>query len=258
MVVVREEGAQTTVEVPQLFGVPVEIPQVQFLDKFDTPIVCNDGCRGSLPGGRPVFGQVRYMSAVVHFFAKVVDDLDVLCNGVLQGQFIDGNDVPIFTRRLCRPCDHAETLCAVNSPLTLQSDGPGCAGVGVMRHASHLFFDKVVDVPVLRRCSSSTVLTSTWSCAVSAQLLTWQFDSVLGIRLGVRIVPASGSSSELSSHQMAIHSHPGVQKMPANGISSELSAHQMARPGAIAHSRAPLCPRASTLSFPPPSLHSRP
>ena len=30
---------QTTVEVPQLLGVPVEIPQVQFLDKFDTPIV---------------------------------------------------------------------------------------------------------------------------------------------------------------------------------------------------------------------------
>ena len=27
---------QTTVEVPQLLGVPVEIPQVQFLDKFDT------------------------------------------------------------------------------------------------------------------------------------------------------------------------------------------------------------------------------
>ena len=35
MVVVREEGAQTTVEAPQLLGVPVEIPQVQFLDKFD-------------------------------------------------------------------------------------------------------------------------------------------------------------------------------------------------------------------------------
>ena len=62
-------------------------------------------------------------------------------------------------------------------------------------------------------------------------------------------MPASGSSSELSSHQMAIRSHPGVQKMPANGISSELSAHQMARPGAIAHSRAHLCPRASSLSF---------
>ena len=82
-----------------------------------------------------------------------------------------------------------------------------------------------------------------------AQLLTWQFDSVLGTRLGVQIVPASGSSSELSSHQMAIRSHPGVQKMPANGISSELSAHQMAPPGAFAHSRARLCPRASSLSF---------
>ena len=60
---------------------------------------------------------------------------------------------------------------------------------------------------------------------------------------------ASGSSSELSSHQMAIRSHPGVQKMPASGIPSELSAHQMAPAGAIAHSRAHLCPHASTLSF---------
>ena len=67
---------QTAVEVPQLLGVPVEIPQVQFLDKFDTTV--------------------------------------------------------------------------------LQNDYPGCAGVGVMRHASHLFFDKVVDVPVVRRCSSSS------------------------------------------------------------------------------------------------------
>ena len=46
-------------------------------------------------------------------------------------------------------------------------------------------------------------------------------------------MPASCSSSELSSHQMAIRSHPGVQKMPAGGISSELSAHQMAPAGAI-------------------------
>ena len=37
------------------------------------------------------------------------------------------------------------------------------------------------------------------------------------------------------------------KKMPASGISSELSAHQKARPGAIAHSRAHLCPRASFL-----------
>ena len=37
--------------------------------------------------------------------------------------------------------------------------------------------------------------------------------------------------------------------MPAGGISSELSAHQMAPAGAIAHSRAHLCPQASTLSF---------
>ena len=53
------------------------------------------------------------MSAVVHFLAKVSDDPVVLCNGVLQGQFIDGYDVPVFTRRLCRPCDHAETLCYI-------------------------------------------------------------------------------------------------------------------------------------------------
>ena len=62
-------------------------------------------------------------------------------------------------------------------------------------------------------------------------------------------MPASGSSSELSSQQMAIRSHPGVQKMPASGISSELSAHQMAPAGAIAHSRPHLFPRASSLSF---------
>ena len=37
--------------------------------------------------------------------------------------------------------------------------------------------------------------------------------------------------------------------MPASGISSELSAHLMAPAGAIAHSRAHLCPQASTLSF---------
>ena len=91
-----------------------------------------------------------------------------------------------------------------------------------------------------------------------AQLLTWQFDSVLGIRLGVQLVPASGTSSELSSHQMAIRSHLGVQKMPANGISSELSAHQMAPAGAIPHSRLRLCPRASVLRFLPLSLHSGP
>ena len=37
--------------------------------------------------------------------------------------------------------------------------------------------------------------------------------------------------------------------MPASGISSELSAHQMAPPGAIAHSRGRLYPRASFLSL---------
>ena len=34
----------------------------------------------------------------------------------------------------------------------------------------------------------------------------------LRTRLGDQIVPASGCSSELSSHQMALRSHPGVQK----------------------------------------------
>ena len=62
-------------------------------------------------------------------------------------------------------------------------------------------------------------------------------------------MPASCSSSDLSSHQMAIRSHLGVQKMPASGISSELSAHQMARKCEGAHSRAHLCPRASSLSL---------
>ena len=87
-----------------------------------------------------------------------------------------------------------------------------------------VFFDKVVDVPVVL-------------CNGVPQVH------------GVQIVPASCRSSELSSHQMAIRSHTGVQKMPANGISSELSAHQMAPAGAIAHLRAHLCPRASVLSF---------
>ena len=32
---------QTTVEVPQLLGVPMEIPQVQFLDKLDTHVLYN-------------------------------------------------------------------------------------------------------------------------------------------------------------------------------------------------------------------------
>ena len=32
-------SAQTTVEVPQLLEVPVENPQVQFLVKFNTPVV---------------------------------------------------------------------------------------------------------------------------------------------------------------------------------------------------------------------------
>ena len=56
---------QTTVEVPQLLGVPVENLQVQFLDKFDTPVV---------HARRRVF------------FDKVVDVPVVLCNGVPQVQ----------------------------------------------------------------------------------------------------------------------------------------------------------------------------
>ena len=62
-------------------------------------------------------------------------------------------------------------------------------------------------------------------------------------------MPASGSSSELSSHQMATRSHPGVQRMPASGISSELSAHRMAPAGAIAHSRASSLPSCVVLFF---------
>ena len=62
--------------------------------------------------------------------------------------------------------------------------------------STFVFFDKMVDVPVVRRCSSSTVLTPTWSCASSAQLHTWR------------------SAESMSSHQLAIRSHPGVQKCP--------------------------------------------
>ena len=43
-----------------------------------------------------------------------------------------------------------------------------------------VFFDKVVDVPVVRSFSSSTVMTSPWSCAASDQLLSWRIDSALG------------------------------------------------------------------------------
>ena len=48
---------QTTVEVPQLLGVAVEIPQVHFLEKFDTPVVCNDSS-GVVAWVRPVLGQI--------------------------------------------------------------------------------------------------------------------------------------------------------------------------------------------------------
>ena len=49
----------------------MEIPHVQFLDKFDTPVL-----------------RV--------FFDKVVDVRVVLCNGVLQVQFIEGYAVPMI------------------------------------------------------------------------------------------------------------------------------------------------------------------
>ena len=68
---------QTTVEVPQLLGVPVEFPQVQFLDKFDTPVM-HARCRV--------------------FFDKVVVVPVVLCNRVPQVQFIDGYGVSVFMR----------------------------------------------------------------------------------------------------------------------------------------------------------------
>ena len=42
--------------------------------------------------------QVVYMSAVVHFFDKVVDVPVVLCDGVPQVQFIEGYDVPVIMR----------------------------------------------------------------------------------------------------------------------------------------------------------------
>ena len=54
-------SVQTTVDVPQLLEVPVESPQVQFLDKFGTPVL-------------PLF------------FDTVVDVPVVLCNGVLRVQ----------------------------------------------------------------------------------------------------------------------------------------------------------------------------
>ena len=67
VVVVREGGAQTTVKVPQLLGFPVEIPQVQFLDKFDPPVT-----------------HARYACVL----DKVVDVPVLLCNGVPQVQSV--------------------------------------------------------------------------------------------------------------------------------------------------------------------------
>ena len=59
-----------------------------------------------------------------------------------------------------------------------------------------------------------------------AQLSTWRVDSAITPEL--KKLLASLSSSELSSHQMAIQSHPGVQNFPASLISSKLCSHQMA------------------------------
>ena len=78
-----------------MLGVPVEIPQVQFLDKFDTPVVCNDRCRSRSLGS--CSSWTRLDTPVMRvFFDKVVDVPVVLCNGVLQVQFIEGYDVPMI------------------------------------------------------------------------------------------------------------------------------------------------------------------
>ena len=52
--------------------------------------------------------------------------------------------------------------------------------------------------------------------------------AALGNRHGHQKLLGSLSSSELSSHQMAVHVRPGVQEMLGTLISSELSPHQMA------------------------------
>ena len=123
----------------------------------------------------------------------------------------------------------------------------GCADVDVVRHAFHLA--QILRAQAIRsQVSSRSVVTE--SIDGSLAVFPDSPDFFGFFQLGkVQIVSASGSSSELSPHQMAIRSHPEVQKMPASGISSELSAHQMAPAGAIAHSRAHLCPRASPFSF---------
>ena len=109
-----------------------------------------------------------------------------------------------------------------------------------------VFFDKVVDVPVVRRSSSSTVLTPTWSCASSAQLFTWRIDFALGSEFKscppVAAHPSSAPIKWLSAAIREFKKCPPVAFHPS-------CAHQMAPPGAIAHSRARLCPRASPFSF---------
>ena len=64
-------------EFQQLLGVPVEIPRVQFLDKFDTN--------------------------VIRALDRVVDVPVVLYNGVPQVHFIDGCDVPVIMQRYYVP-----------------------------------------------------------------------------------------------------------------------------------------------------------
>ena len=95
----REDEAQTTVEVPQFLGSLWRFRRCSSWTSSTRPL-CATTDAGVVAWARPVFGQVRYMSAVEHFFTEVVDVPVVLCNGVLQGQFIYGYDVSVFTRRL--------------------------------------------------------------------------------------------------------------------------------------------------------------
>ena len=80
---------QTTVEVPQLLGVPVAIPQAQFLDKFDTTVL---------------------LACCRVLFDKVVDVPVVLCNGVLQVGFVM-SDIDIFVSSMSIfTLDHMNSL----------------------------------------------------------------------------------------------------------------------------------------------------
>ena len=82
-------------KVPQLLEVPVVIPQVQFLDKFDTPVVCNDRCRGPW---RDSAGAVHLQGVddpVVQVVAWFVQFLDKFVNMPVVVQIFD-------TVALCR------------------------------------------------------------------------------------------------------------------------------------------------------------